>query len=152
MTRRRASKNAFRAALGMMAMLFAFAFDYRAYRRHAKKAILVMIGLLVATLLFGDKIRGMRGFLLMFQPSEVAKIVLEATFGRDPRDQILAGFVAWCVHARLRVGDALRTPAEPSLDLAAPDNPEGIHLIETSLLKHKTAARGSRRRRASAQA
>ncbi|MFH1865519.1 MAG: FtsW/RodA/SpoVE family cell cycle protein, partial [Candidatus Eisenbacteria bacterium] len=32
--------------------------------------------LLLATLLFGRSVRGMRGFLLMFQPSEVAKLVL----------------------------------------------------------------------------
>lgn len=69
-------RNAFRAGLGIAAMAFAYAFDYRSYRRHAKKAILLTIGLLVATLLFGRTVRGMRGFLLMFQPSEVAKIVL----------------------------------------------------------------------------
>jgi len=69
-------KNALRAAFGAVAMLFAFLIDYRSYRRHAKKAILLTIGLLVATLLFGRTVRGMRGFLLMFQPSEVAKLVL----------------------------------------------------------------------------
>jgi cell division protein FtsW len=69
-------RNAFRMALGAAAMGFAFAFDYRSYRRHAKKAVLLTILLLVATLLFGRTVNGMRGFLLMFQPSEVAKLVL----------------------------------------------------------------------------
>jgi cell division protein FtsW len=69
-------RNAFRAAFGLAAMAFAYAFDYRSYRKHAKKAILMVIVLLVATLLFGRTVRGMRGFLLMFQPSEVAKLVL----------------------------------------------------------------------------
>ncbi len=69
-------KNAVRALFGLAAMAFAYAFDYRSYRKHAKKAILLVIVLLVATLLFGRTVRGMRGFLLMFQPSEVAKLVL----------------------------------------------------------------------------
>ena len=69
-------RNALRAVFGLAAMAFAYIFDYRSYRRHAKKAILLVIVLLVATLLFGRTVRGMRGFLLMFQPSEVAKLVL----------------------------------------------------------------------------
>jgi cell division protein FtsW len=69
-------RNAVRAVFGLIAMGFAYTFDYRSYRRHAKKAILLTIGLLIATLLFGKTIRGMRGFLLIFQPSEVAKLVL----------------------------------------------------------------------------
>jgi cell division protein FtsW len=69
-------RNAFRVALGLAALGFAFAFDYRSYRRHAKTAILMIIGLLLATLFFGRTVRGMRGFILMFQPSEVAKLVL----------------------------------------------------------------------------
>ncbi|MBN2564974.1 MAG: cell division protein FtsW, partial [Candidatus Eisenbacteria bacterium] len=69
-------RNALRAGFGLVAMAFAYMIDYRSYRRHAKKAILLTLGLLVATLLFGRTVRGMRGFLLMFQPSEVAKLVL----------------------------------------------------------------------------
>jgi len=69
-------RNAFRALFGLAAMAFAYAIDYRSYRKHAKKASLLVIVLLVATLLFGRSVRGMRGFLLMFQPSEVAKLVL----------------------------------------------------------------------------
>jgi cell division protein FtsW len=69
-------RNALRAGFGMVAMAFAYLIDYRSYRRHAKKAILLAIALLVATLVFGRTVRGMRGFLLMFQPSEVAKLVL----------------------------------------------------------------------------
>ena len=69
-------RNAFRALFGLAAMAFAYMFDYRSYRKHAKKAILLTIVLLLATLIFGRSVRGMRGFLLMFQPSEVAKLVL----------------------------------------------------------------------------
>ena len=69
-------KNAIRTVLGLIAMAFAYLIDYRSYRRHAKKAILLVIVLLVATLLFGRTVRGMRGFILMFQPSEVAKLIL----------------------------------------------------------------------------
>jgi cell division protein FtsW len=69
-------RNALRALFGLAAMAFAYAFDYRSYRKHAKKAILLVIVLLIATLLFGRTVRGMRGFLLVFQPSEVAKLVL----------------------------------------------------------------------------
>lgn len=69
-------RNAIRAGFGVVAMIFAYLIDYRSYRRHAKKGILLAIGLLVATLLFGRTVRGMRGFLLVFQPSEVAKLVL----------------------------------------------------------------------------
>ncbi len=39
-------------------------------------AILLTIVLLAATLIFGRTVRGMRGFLLMFQPSEVAKLIM----------------------------------------------------------------------------
>jgi cell division protein FtsW len=69
-------RNAMRAVLGLVAMGFAYSFDYRSYRKHSKKAILLTIGLLAATLVFGETIRGMKGFLLRFQPSEVAKLVL----------------------------------------------------------------------------
>ena len=69
-------RNAVRAAFGLAAMAFAYVFDYRSYRKHAKKAILLVVVLLVATLLFGRTVNGMRAFLLMFQPSEVAKLIL----------------------------------------------------------------------------
>ena len=69
-------RNAMRAVFGFAAMAFAYSFDYRSYRKHAKKAILMTILLLAATLIFGETIRGMKGFLLRFQPSEVAKLIL----------------------------------------------------------------------------
>ena len=68
-------RNAMRAVFGFAAMAFAYSFDYRSYRKHAKKAILMTILLLAATLIFGETIRGMKGFLLRFQPSEVAKLL-----------------------------------------------------------------------------
>ena len=43
-------RNALRALFGLAAMGFAYSIDYRSYRKHAKKAILLAIGLLVATL------------------------------------------------------------------------------------------------------
>lgn len=70
------ARNAVRALVGAVAMAFAYMIDYRSYRRHAKKAIILTVVVLVLTLFFGQKIRGMRGFLLMFQPSEVAKLIL----------------------------------------------------------------------------
>ena len=69
-------RNAMRAVFGFAAMAFAYSFDYRSYRKHAKKAILITILVLAATLIFGETIRGMKGFLLRFQPSEVAKLIL----------------------------------------------------------------------------
>lgn len=71
-----AKRNAVRALLGLAAMGFAYSIDYRSYRKHAKKAILLAIGLLVVTLIFGKTIRGMRAQLLMFQPGEIAKLML----------------------------------------------------------------------------
>jgi cell division protein FtsW len=69
-------RNAVRALFGLAAMGFAYTIDYRSYRKHAKSAILLAIGLLAATLVFGQSIRGMRAQLLMFQPAEIAKLVL----------------------------------------------------------------------------
>lgn len=69
-------RNALRTALGLIAMLAAYHVDYRAYRKFAKKGLLLAIVLLGLTLLFGVRVRGMRGFLLMFQPSELAKLAL----------------------------------------------------------------------------
>jgi cell division protein FtsW len=69
-------RNALRALVGLAAMGFAYSIDYRSYRRHAKRGILLAILLLVATLVFGQTIRGMRAQLLMFQPGEIAKLVL----------------------------------------------------------------------------
>jgi cell division protein FtsW len=69
-------RNALRALVGLLAMGFAYSIDYRSYRKHAKRAILLAIGLLVATLIFGQTIRGMRAQLVMFQPGEIAKLVL----------------------------------------------------------------------------
>jgi len=69
-------RTAWRATLGLVAMAFGYLIDYRSYRKHAKKAILVAIGLLILTLLFGENNRGMRASLMMIQPGEVAKLAL----------------------------------------------------------------------------
>jgi cell division protein FtsW len=69
-------RNAVRALFGLVVMGFAYSIDYRSYRKYAKRGLLVAIGLLLATLVFGQTIRGMRAQLLMFQPAEIAKLVL----------------------------------------------------------------------------
>jgi cell division protein FtsW len=69
-------RNAVRALFGLVVMGFAYSIDYRSYRKYAKRGILLAIGLLLATLVFGQTIRGMRAQLLMFQPAEIAKLVL----------------------------------------------------------------------------
>ena len=69
-------RNVLRTALGLIAMLVAYNVDYRAYRKHARKALFAAFGLLALTLVFADPVRGMKGFWLMFQPSELAKLAL----------------------------------------------------------------------------
>jgi cell division protein FtsW len=73
-------RNALRAAFGLIAMAFGYFVDYRAYRKHARKGILLAIGLLILTLAFGENVRGTRAWLralwFMVQPSEIAKLVL----------------------------------------------------------------------------
>ena len=72
----------------------------------------------------------------------VDKLEAAVLSARDPRDRIVAGFVAFCVHARLRVGDALRISREPLIDL-----PSGTSdgFIEVSTHNHKARALGDRR-------
>jgi len=69
-------RNALRMTFGFAAMGFAYVIDYRSYRRHAKKAMLLAIALLVATLIFGTTVRGLKARLIVFQPGEIAKLVL----------------------------------------------------------------------------
>jgi len=69
-------RMAWRAALGLVAMLFAYFIDYRSYRRYAVKGIFVAITLLVVMLAIGEKTRGVKMTLLMMQPAEIAKIAL----------------------------------------------------------------------------
>ena len=69
-------RNAVRALFGLAALAFAYRIDYRSYRKHARKAVLLAIALLAATLIFGTVVRGMRARLLMFQPGEIAKLAL----------------------------------------------------------------------------
>ncbi len=69
-------RNLIRAAFGVAALLFAYRIDYRSYRKHAIKALLGAIVLLLLTLFIGTMIRGMRARLVMFQPGEIAKLAL----------------------------------------------------------------------------
>ena len=50
------------------------------------------------------------GDVLMFEN-------LMAKQDADPRDRIFAGFVLFCIGARLRVGDAAKIKEEPTLDM-----------------------------------
>ena len=60
----------------------------------------------------------------------------------DSKDKTLSGFLVFCIHARLRVVDALRLEREPVMDL-----PSGrdASLIAVDTFKHKTRGRGSRK-------
>ena len=57
----------------------------------------------------------------------------------EPRD--FAGFVVFCVHARLRVGEAFRIETEPVLGL--PDGSQA-GFAEATTYTHQTRARGSK--------
>ncbi|MBM3150569.1 MAG: stage V sporulation protein E, partial [Chloroflexi bacterium] len=103
-------RNVLRAALGVIAMLAAYHVDYRAYRKHARKGIFFAIGLLALTLVFADPVRGMRGFWLMFQPSELAKLALVVYLAdvlarrQDSLDDFFRGVVPWLAVALAVVG------------------------------------------------
>ena len=70
------------------------------------------------------------------------KLVLENQ--RDKADRVFAGFAAWCVHTRQRVGDALRVVNEPWLDPANVPPAEAA-FVET--VAGKTKAGNVKRRR-----
>ena len=94
-------RNVLRAALGVIVMVAAYHIDYRAYRKHARKAALGAIALLTLTLAFADPVRGMRGFWLMFQPSELAKLALVIYIAdviarrQDALDDFFRGVAPW---------------------------------------------------------
>ena len=55
----------------------------------------------------------------------------------EPSSCVLAGFMLFCVHARARVGDAIRADLEPTLDVPDPSVPFGF--VEAGFLRHKTS-------------
>ena len=57
-------------------------------------------------------------------------------------DRVLCGFAAFWAHARARVGDARQVTDEPSLDVDA----TGRGYVEVKTARHKTAARGSKKK------
>jgi len=65
----------------------------------------------------------------------------DETFGEAWRDKTFAGFVLFCVYARLRVGDASRINQEPTLDVSE----IGQGYIECGMLEHKTSYRNRAR-------
>ena len=58
----------------------------------------------------------------------------------DPDFAIFGGFVLFCLHGRLRVGNAIRARREPFLEGSGDDT-----FVQTATYSHKTAARSSRR-------
>ena len=56
-------------------------------------------------------------------------------------DMNLVGIALFCLHGRLRVGDALKVTDEPTLDVAKDGS---ICFLEVGALSHKTAGRASR--------
>jgi cell division protein FtsW len=115
-------RNIVRAGFGLAALLFAYRIDYRAYRKHATKAIIAALVLLGLTLVLGTVVRGMRARLFMFQPGELAKLALvfymadvmvrrkdevdDFKFGVLPR-LILAGMVVVLILLQPDFGNAL---------------------------------------------
>jgi len=72
---------------------------------------------------------------------QVKMLELALETSADPRDAALAGLCLFCVHGRLRVGDAVRIQAEPFLD----DPGLGrTAFLEAGTQNHKTAPRGAR--------
>jgi len=53
--------------------------------------------------------------------------------------KVIVGFILFCLHARVRVGDALRTDVEPRLDV--PDPTVTFDFLEAGFMKHKTSYR-----------
>ncbi len=65
-----------RLAAGALAMWFFYSVDHRFYRKHAKKAMLFSIALLVLTVLRPENTRGATSTFMGVQPNEIAKLVL----------------------------------------------------------------------------
>lgn len=109
-------RNVLRAALGLIAMLVAYNVDYRAYRKHARRALFGAIALLTLTLAFASPVRGMRGFWLMFQPSELAKLALVVYLAdvlarkQDDLDNFLHGVAPWLAMALGTIGLVVLQP------------------------------------------
>jgi cell division protein FtsW len=109
-------RNVLRTALGLVAMLVAYNIDYRAYRKHARRALFGAIGLLMLTLVFADPVRGMKGFWLMFQPSELAKLGLVVYLAdvlarkQNSLDDFFRGVAPWLALALGTIGLVVLQP------------------------------------------
>lgn len=66
-------------AIGALAFAFGMGLNYQVYQDQSKAAYALALGLLVGVLLFGDTLRGTRGWFrfpyFSFQPSEIARIL-----------------------------------------------------------------------------
>jgi len=65
-----------RLGLGVLVMWGCYKIDHRWYRKHAKKAMLLSIMLLVFTVVFPENSRGATSTFMGVQPNEIAKLVL----------------------------------------------------------------------------
>ena len=77
-----------------------------------------------------------------FTTDQVVFLEKAAVEAGDPRNRCLSGFASWCLHARMRVGDAVSARVEPFFD--APVGEDG-GFIATEVTRHKTAPRVSRK-------
>ena len=75
----------------------------------------------------------------------MVKFLESAIAGGPTEYQVLVGFLLFCVHARARVGDAVRGDKEPVLDTPDAEVPFGF--VEAGFLKHKTSYRNRSRLR-----
>ena len=79
-------------------------------------------------------------------PVRAVAVLEQAAAGRvdgiSDADRIIAGFAAFALHCRVRVGDCAKVKVEPILDLAA----GGSGFVEVRTKEHKTAARGAKKK------
>ncbi len=62
--------------IAIFAMYLGAKFPYENYKKISKLALLTIIIVLIATLVFAPKVKGAQRWFLFFQPSEVAKVIL----------------------------------------------------------------------------
>ncbi len=91
-------KQIFWTGIGLVALLVMLIPDYRNFARVAYPAYWILVGLLVAVLLFGTIVKGSQRWLtvgpLMIQPSELAKLVLVVVVARHfHRNKVLGAYL-----------------------------------------------------------
>ena len=99
----------------------------------------------------GAMYRGLEKKAVMVQatPLTVDQVVFfekAAVEAGDLRNRCLSGFASRCLHARLRVGDAVSARVEPFLDAPVGEYGGGCRFIETEVTRHNRAHRANRSR------